>query len=206
MLKDVPSLIDLQAPGDALNWEQSAMARPGRDEMMEFIANHVAQNAGAPLRLLELGSGPGFLAARILGKCAPDRYAALDFSAAMHELARKRLADKAHAVEFVERSFRNPDWTEGLGRFDCVVTMQAVHELRHKDYAPALHEQVRSVMAQKASYLVCDHFFGAGGMANADLYMAVGEQAAALRAAGFERVRRIAVFGGLACHHAQTDA
>jgi hypothetical protein len=50
----------------------------------------------------------------------------------MHDLARERLGALAKKVEFVELDFRAADWPKGLGLFDCVITMQAAHETRHK--------------------------------------------------------------------------
>ncbi len=86
-------------------------------------------------------------------------------------MAAERLGERIAGVTFVERSFREPAWVEGLGPFDAVVTNQAVHELRHKDHAAALHAQVRPLLAPGGAYLVCDHFFGAGGLSNDQLYM-----------------------------------
>jgi predicted methyltransferase len=72
----------------------------------------------------------------------------------------------------------------------------------HKRYALELHRQVWTVLRSGGSYLVCDHFYGAGGMSNDQLYMTVNEQSAAIIAAGFASVRQIALKGGMVLHHA----
>jgi hypothetical protein len=37
-------------------------------------------------------------------------------------------------------SFKTEDWTRRVeGRFGCVVSMQAVHELQHKRHAPRMN-------------------------------------------------------------------
>ena len=100
----------------------------------------------------------------------------------MHALAAERLGERAASVRFVERSFREPAWVDGLGPFDVIVTNQAVHELRHKDYAATLHAQARTLLAPGGRYLVCDHFLGEGGLSNDQLYMTVDEQIDALAA------------------------
>ena len=82
------------------------------------------------------------------------------------------------------------------------MTNQAVHELRHKRYAPTLHHQVRGLLATGGNYLVCDHFAGEGGMSNSELYMTVEEQKAALFAAGFTNVEQLLLKGGLVLHRA----
>jgi SAM-dependent methyltransferase len=204
MFSDVPSPIDLRRMEDARQWAELAMSRrPWRAEFFAAFAAAIGQRVSTDeCRVLELGSGPGFLAEHLL-RAHPDViYVALDFSAAMHDLAAQRLADLAARVQFIERSFRDVDWTHGLGSFEFVVTHQAVHELRHKHHALALHTQVRKLLVPQGSYLVCDHFVGEGGMSDDQLYMSVAEQRQALLAAGFERVEQVLLKGGLVLHRA----
>jgi len=204
-LDDVPSPIDLRLMADARPWADAAMARrPWRRDFFEAFAEAIeAEGLTTPGRVLELGSGPGFLAEHLLRRLPGTHYVALDFSPAMHTLARERLGAAAAGVSFVERSFVEPGWPEGLGLFHHVVTHQAVHELRHKRHAPVLHARVRSVLAPGGSYLVCDHFAGEGGMADDRLYMTVAEQRQALQGAGFTQVDCLKQQGGLVLHRAR---
>ncbi|MET0351062.1 MAG: hypothetical protein ABW067_14820, partial [Rhizobacter sp.] len=82
----------------------------------------------------------------------------------------------------------------------------AVHELRHKRYAVTLHAQVLEILEPQATYLVCDHFCGPGGMTNDQLYMTVEEQRAALAGAGFGQVEALLLKGGLVLHSASLAA
>lgn len=203
---DVPSPIDLRATADARECAATALSkRPSRVDFFTRFADELAARATSGLRILELGSGPGFLAEHLLQRLPQLRYVALDFSAAMHELARERLGNRAADVEFVERSFRDDGWTQALGRFDAVVTNQAVHELRHKRHAPALHARVLSLLAPGGVYLVCDHFAGEVGMSNDQLYMTVDEQRQALLDAGFARVEPLLYRGGLLLQRASAN-
>ena len=120
---------------------------PGVPEIRDHIAARVATLAPRA-RVLELGSGPGLLAHRVLQRCPHlETYTLLDFSEPMLALSRERLA-AFPAASFVLESFKSEDWTRRVGgRFDCVVSMQAVHELRHKRHAPRLYEQVYQVLA-----------------------------------------------------------
>ncbi|ALV06440.1 class I SAM-dependent methyltransferase [Roseateles depolymerans] len=196
LLQDVPSPIDLTRMDDAREWAQQAMLkRPWRTEFFAEFARVLDE--GEAQQVLELGSGPGFLARHLLEALPQIQYTALDFSAAMHQLAAERLGALQSRVRFVERSFREPAWVEGLGPFDHVVTHQAVHELRHKRYTPMLHEQVRGLLAPGGRYLVCDHFSGPGGMKNDQLYMSIDEQREALQRAGFARVEPVLLKRGL---------
>ncbi|HEX5056978.1 MAG TPA: class I SAM-dependent methyltransferase [Gammaproteobacteria bacterium] len=206
MIEDVPSPIDLRLMRDAREWEQTVMSkRPWRVDFFARIRDEIGAAAPPVERVLELGSGPGFLAQHLLQTLGGISYGMLDFSAAMHQLARARLGDLARHVEFIERDFKQPDWHAKLGEFGCVVTLQAVHELRHKRHAPALHAQVRELLAPEGFYLVCDHYCGPGGMQNDRLYMSVDEQRQALSTAGFTRIVELLRKGGMVLHCASLD-
>jgi SAM-dependent methyltransferase len=207
MLEDVPSPIDYRVISEAREWEATSMEkRPWRTEIFERFVSEIASSRVPVRRVLELGSGPGFLAFHVLRAIPDVSYVALDFSPAMHRLANARLGLLASKVEFVERTFKDGGWSSDLGAFDCVLTNQAVHELRHTRYAVGLHTEVRRVLATGGSYLLCDHFSGEGGMTNEQLYMSVEEQQSALRRAGFAEVELLLLKGGLVLHRATSHA
>lgn len=203
MFEDIPSPIDLRLMSEALVWEKSSMEkRPYRTEFFAKFADEISTAYPKRPRILELGSGPGFLAEHILRAVPDASYVLLDFSSSMHELARIRLASVASRTEFVERSFKDTGWESGLGKFEYIVTNQAVHELRNKRHASALHLQAHALLTAGGTYLVCDHFVGEGGVTNEQLYMNVEEQMAALYYAGFESVRQVMCKGSLVLHSA----
>lgn len=90
------------------------------------------------MSVLELDSGPGFLAEAVLRDRPRARYTLLDSSPSMHDLARARLGTVPSA-QFVTVDFRRAHWGDHLGSFDAVATVQAAHELRHKSHAVELH-------------------------------------------------------------------
>jgi 2-polyprenyl-3-methyl-5-hydroxy-6-metoxy-1,4-benzoquinol methylase len=201
--RDLPGPIDLRDARDAREWERTAQARPGRAEMFEAFSRELRRLGHHDLTVLDLGSGPGFLADYLLHALPNLHLTLLDCSAPMHELARARLGPRATAVDFVERSFADTNWPVGLGPFDAVVTNQAVHELRHKRHASQLHAAVRKVLKPVGVYLVSDHFLGRRGLTNELLYMTVAEQRYALLAAGFHDVQNVAAAGTLVMHRAE---
>jgi SAM-dependent methyltransferase len=190
-IKEVLSPIDFRNTKDANEWSQSALQkRPERPIFFERFAQEI-EGHPAIKKVLELGSGPGFLAEHLLSRLSTIEYVALDFSAAMHELARIRLGEISRRVTFIEQCFKADRWSMGLGKFDCVVTNQAVHELRHKSYASNLHRVVREVLNEGGMYLVNDHFAGSDGMSNGELFMTQKEQQEALFVAGFSEVSEL---------------
>ena len=192
---DVPSPIDLKNSSDAKEWERTAMDRPFRLEFFDQFSRELQKLSKHNMNVLELGSGPGFLADYLL-KDIPDlQITLLDFSAAMHELALVRIGKNIERVKFVERNFKEEKWNVGLEKYDAVITNQAIHELRHKRYAQALHEQVRPLLKSNALYLVCDHYCGEGGLNNGQLYMTINESRESLVKAGFN-VQEVFIKGG----------
>jgi SAM-dependent methyltransferase len=196
--EDVPSAIDFHDPAHARRWtEETPGKRPWR---VSFFAEFCTALSGPQLRILELGSGPGHLAREILTRCDVVEYVALDFSSAMHDLAREHLGELASRVTFVTRDFRAPAWIAGLSGFDAVVTMQAVHEARHKRRALPLLAQARAILRPGGQLLYCDHYFAEGHKPG--LMLDRFEQPAVLRAAGYANVRLLRDEGGMALYAA----
>jgi SAM-dependent methyltransferase len=179
--------------------------RPWRRDFFGAIVRELSMLMPTPRSVLELGSGPGFLAETVLAGLPELAYIALDFSPAMHALARHRLGRLASRVRFRVADFKDPRWTDGLPTVDAVVTIQAVHELRHKRHAPALFAQTRSLLRAGGVLLVCDHFLGSDGMSEQALYMTPDEQEAALLAGGFASTRRVRQDKGLVLFRADLE-
>jgi SAM-dependent methyltransferase len=187
--QDVPYGNDWDSATEAAAYGDAAdQARPRRAEIRDHIANLIATLAPRA-RVLELGSGPGLLAHRVLQRC-PDleSYTLMDFSEPMLTLSRERLA-AFPAASFVLASFKSEDWTRRVGgRFDCVVSRQAVHELRHKRHAPRLYEQIYQVLSVPGLVLICDHTPFDDSAKSVALYMTEQEQQQALSHARFTNV------------------
>ena len=195
---DVPSSIDFRSMTDARDWAATAMAkRPWRTEFFVRIAEALADLALTRPSILELGSGPGFLAEHLLCAFPGSTYTALDFSPAMHQITKDRLGVLADRVVFIERDFRTLDWSHDLSMVDAVLTMQAVHELRHKRHASAFYRAIRPLLKPRGILLACDHFAGEHGMSNTALFMTPEEHEAAIRDGGFSNVDLLMRTGGL---------
>jgi len=189
---DIPYGDDWQSAANVATWIDAAdRERPWRAQIRERIAEHVG-TLRRDVRILELGSGPGLLAECILERCSNvSGYTLLDFSPHMLAASRERLA-RFPIAHFVLASFRSHDWVESVpGPFDCVVSMQAIHELRHKRHAPRLYRQVHQVTAPRGQLLICDHVPLDETPRSEALYMTEQEQFAALSSAGFKQVQAV---------------
>ena len=198
---DVPSPIDLRRMSDAQEWELNAIKRPFRLEFFEAFYKELSALNKSSLKVLELGSGPGFLAEYLLTKLPELNISLLDSSPAMHGLAKKRLNKHLKRVSFIERDFKQSNWSLGLGEFSAVITLQAVHELRHKRYATDFHKQVSSLLGCGGVYLFCDHYYGPAAMQNNELYMSISEQRQSLESAGYS-YKEVLNKGGRALYNA----
>ena len=202
--QDVPYGNDWDSAAEAAAWTDAAdRTRPWRSQIRDHIANRVAALRPAA-RVLELGSGPGFLAHRVLQRCPNlETYTLVDFSEPMLALSRERLAG-FRAASFVLASFRTEDWTLRVGGpFDCAVSMQSVHELRHKRHALRLYEQIHGVLSIPGLILICDHTPFDDSPASTTLYMTEEEQRQALANAGFGSVHVELSINGLVLYAGQ---
>jgi len=197
--EDVPTSVDFHDPAHARKWtDETPRKRPWRTS---FFAEFCTALSGKQLRILELGSGPGHLAREILTRCDVAEYLALDFSDAMHDLAREHLGELASRITFVTRDFRTPDWPVGLPAPDAIVTLQAVHETRHKRRALPLLVQARTLLRPDGQLLYCDHYFEAGKKPG--LMLDRAEQPEMLRDAGYSHVELLRDEGGMALYAAR---
>src|SRR5687768_2468864 len=196
--QDVPYGNDWDSATEAAAYGETAdQARPWRSEIRDHIAARVATLAPRA-RVLKLGSGPGLLAHRVLQRCPNvETYTLMDFSEPMLALSRERLA-AFPAASFVLASFKSENWTRRVeGRFDCVVSMQAVHELRHKRHAPRLYEQIHQVLSVPGLVLICDHTPFDDSPRSIALYTTEQEQQQVLGDARFANVRVELAINGL---------
>jgi SAM-dependent methyltransferase len=202
-VQNVPSPIDFTDIGQARAWVIDTVARrPCRPRFFEAFAAALNAHFDGPIRVAELGSGPGHLAHTILRLCSVESYAALDFSPAMHELAREHLGEMAVRVSFVVEDFRNPNWARNLGEVDALITMQAAHEVRHRNRLPSLLARAREAVRPGGLFIFSDHYAEPGTRKNADLFAARDEQRSLLTQAGFNPVNLVCDEDGMALYTA----
>lgn len=194
---DVPSPIDLRDPEDVRKWLETAeTVRPWRPQLRRCIAELLREQLAAPLRVLELGPGPGLLAETILQTCSVASYTLLDFSPPFLEMCRERVGGRGVA-RFVLADFKQADWPALVEPpYDAIVSMQAVHELRHKRHAAALYAQALSLLRPGGLLSVCDHMPKDDPRSRA-LHATETEQHSAFAAAGFEDVTTHLLINGM---------
>jgi len=193
-VKEVPSDHDFFDPGYVKQWTDSIVRyRPERLQLFKAFAAEAAGIQKDRLSVLELGCGPGFLAEQLLQNCNISRYTLVDFSPHMLELSRERLARfKDRTVSF-QRDFKKKSWTAAIpADFDLLVSLQAVHELRHASRIPRLYAQLYNLLVPGGSLLVCDHVNSRlPSHYRAAHFMTVEEHLSTFNELGFIRAREI---------------
>ena len=193
---DVPSPVDFHDPAQAAAWEtETTRRRLHRPAFFAAIAEAINEIGPRPVSVIELGSGPGHLIERLQKDCNIGRYVAVDFSTAMHDLARRRA--QGAGVEFVTLDFRSDDWVAGLSQADVVVTLQSAHELRHTRHLRPWLVQLRSLLRPGGLLLYCDHYFEADTTKHRDLFLDREDQLRAVGDAGFLQPIEVLDLGGM---------
>jgi SAM-dependent methyltransferase len=193
-LKEVPSDHDFFDPAYVKQWTDSIIRyRPERQQLFKVFAAEAARIKKAALSVFELGCGPGFLAEALLQNCQIARYTLIDFSPQMLELSRTRLAKFKDRTVFIQLDFKKDNWTAALpAGFDLIVSLQAVHELRHASRIPKLYGQLYSLLIAGGTILICDHVNSSSPSGHrAAHFMTVEEHLSAFKEVGFIKAREI---------------
>jgi SAM-dependent methyltransferase len=193
-LKEVPSDHDFFDPAYVKQWTDNIIRyRPERQQLFKVFAAEAARIKKAALSVFELGCGPGFLAEALLQNCQIVHYTLIDFSPQMLELSRSRLARFKDRTVFFQLDFKKNNWTATVpADFDLVVSLQAVHELRHARRIPKLYAQLYSLLVPGGSLLICDHVNSSLPYGHrAAHFMTVEEHLSAFKEVGFIRAREI---------------
>lgn|GEM_PF-302570 len=201
---DVPSPINFHNLAEAEEWViNTKKKRPYRHDFFIAFAQEINANFKNPVTILEIGSGPGHLARHILENCNVKKYMLLDFSAPMNEIARNHLGNFANRATFLKRNFKAPDWYKNLEKVDIVVTLQAVHEVRHKKHIGNLFKQLRHVLREDGMLLYSDHYYTEDNRnKHPELYLTLDEQSAILTKSGFHDVELLLDKGEMALYRA----
>ncbi|HEX6439047.1 MAG TPA: class I SAM-dependent methyltransferase [Candidatus Binatia bacterium] len=193
-VKEVPSDHDFFDPAYVKHWTESiSRYRPERTRLFEVFAAEAARIKKGTLSVFELGCGPGFLAEALLKSCQIARYTLVDFSPEMLELSRSRLKKFQDRTVFIQADFKKADWTAGIcAGFDLIVSLQAVHELRHASRIPKLYAQLHSLLLPGGTILICDHVNSSSPSAHrAAHFMTVEEHLSTFQKVGFISAREI---------------
>jgi ubiquinone/menaquinone biosynthesis C-methylase UbiE len=193
-VQEVPSDHDFFDPVYVKHWTESiSRYRPERKRLFEVFAAQAGRIKMGALSVFELGCGPGFLAEALLKNCEIARYTLLDFSPHMLDLSRSRLRSFQDRTVFIQADFKEGEWTKAAPTgLDLVVSLQAVHELRHASRIPKLYAQLHRLLLPGGAILICDHVNSSStSRHHAAHFMTVEEHLSTFKKVGFINAREI---------------
>ena len=162
------------------DWISNDVTRDSeRAPMLRRMLSLAALSADAAIEVLDVGAGYG-LVSRIVLEAFPRAHVTLqDYSLAMLEQARRRLAPFGNRTKFVQADLTEPAWTETTGGpFDLAVYAIAIHNLRNPQQIAEVYKGVYKLLKPDGVFLDSDYVFTGGLEARLDW----------LKQAGFVRV------------------
>jgi tRNA (cmo5U34)-methyltransferase len=101
-----------------------------RRPLLRRVAALLPLTDSAPLSVLDVGGGYGALTAEVLEERSDAQVVLHDYSEAMIEKAKERLARFGDRVTYMIADMAEPGWSDDLGGpFDAVVSALAIHNL-----------------------------------------------------------------------------
>jgi tRNA (cmo5U34)-methyltransferase len=115
----------------AQKYEQRAdLVLPKRQEMLSLIVQLIPFGRDEPLQVLDLGTGTGVPAQRVLQDFPKANIICVDKSSEMMEIGCAKLAEYGDRARFVQADLENPAWNDGLpDKFDAIVSALAFNLL-----------------------------------------------------------------------------
>ncbi len=145
-----------------------------RDDERRPLLRRVATLLPAPretsLRVLDVGGGYGALTAEVLDQRPDARLVLHDYSQAMIDKARQRLARFDERLSYALADMTDPGWTSTLGGpFDAVVSALAIHNLGDEAAIQRVYRDIFALLRPGGCVFNLDLLFP-GGPGLADLY------------------------------------
>jgi SAM-dependent methyltransferase len=127
-------------------WEaQQGSYMPDREVRFGVIVDTIEALCGPAPSVVDLGSGPGSLARRILDRLPEARVTAIDMDPVLLAIGRNALGDHGGRLTWLDADLRSR-WSAGQDRADAAVSTTALHWLEREPLA-ALYRHLGTVLA-----------------------------------------------------------
>ena len=145
------------------SWEaQQQNLLPRREERFALICAAVARHCGPEPRVLDLGSGPGSLAFRLVRSLPAARVLAIDRDPVLLEIGRRALARRPQ-IQFADRNLADPELPELGASFDAAVSSTALHWLDRAALS-TLYRSLAAMLRPGGLLVNADHLREEGGV------------------------------------------
>ena len=111
-------------------WASRFVPTEPRLQLFDMILDEVNGLGKATPHVVELGTGPGYMARHILERNDSLTYEALDFSEVFFDVARETIGDLVHRVTFTNADLMQQTWPKKLSKQpDASISTWALHDL-----------------------------------------------------------------------------
>ena len=173
---------DWQSTDYVAGWIDHDVARdPERRPLLRQMLSSAPFPRDTEIRVLDVGGGYGVVTDEVLTAFPAARVTLQDYSPAMLDQARRRLADHADRLSYVLADLMDPGWPQHVGGpFDLAVSAIVLHNLGSREKIFACYPAIHGLLRRGGYFLNCDRFVDG-----------VDGHLTALRTAGFGRVECI---------------
>jgi SAM-dependent methyltransferase len=153
---------DWHSPAYVADWIAGKEGQGDRGEDFQRLGDYIPHRREAPLRILDVGAGWGPLTAYLLDLFPAARATLLDYSQAMLDEARARLAAMGDRTSYVVGDLTRPGAFAAAveaagGRFDAVVASCCFHNIEPAERVAELYREAREAVAPGGCFLNVDN-------------------------------------------------
>ena len=183
-------------PEYSADWAERFEPTPDRLALFDLMLSELRSRVPADGRIVELGIGPGYLAAHLLDALSAVRYQAVDFSRPMLDIAARRLRRHADRVAFTQADLLVDGWWQALdGPVDAIVSTWALHDLGGRDRVGHVYAGCAKALGHRGLLLNGDFIKPDGAMQEYEPgRFPIATHLDLLRRAGFEQAECLRVF------------
>ena len=182
-------------PAYAADWGARFERTPGRLALFDLMLAELRSRIPPTGRILELGIGPGHLAAYLLDALPAVRYRGIDFSRPMLAIAARRLRSHAGRVAFSQTDLVADPWWRDAGPVDAIVSTWALHDLGSPAHVGRVYAACAKILGRRGLLLNGDFIKPAGAVHEYEPgRFEIATHLALLRRAGFVAADCLRVF------------
>lgn len=112
-------------------WANRFVPTVPRLQLFDMILGAVDALGKPAAHVVELGTGPGYMARYILERNADISFEALDFSSEFMDIARETIGDLGDRVSFTKADLMDQSWPQRLSRTpDAIISTWTLHDLQ----------------------------------------------------------------------------
>lgn len=127
-----------------------------RAESFKYLVGAIPLDRALPLRVLDIGSGHGVIAAALLDQFPSSSAVGLDISEPMMEVGRERMAQYGARFHYHVGDFADGELPADLvGPFDIVVSSRAIHHLPSENKG-RLYQEIFGLLAPEGCFFNLD--------------------------------------------------